>query len=470
MAKWYHVTMQIKSRYTSLIISCLSLSSTIFSWDGSYEGGDIAAARRSFLSQNPIDLWGGFSGFFYGNIPSYVFPWGLWLLFIQITCATTGLILISKHVRLINKAQHLLFFILSYLILCFCGYLTRDSTMASFYILGFGLILSSSQLLKISDKVLFFFGTSFIILAVAFRPWLFFAALLPTILLGRYKIKNLVFAVILMILPLCTDKLTYFTTEYKEVHPELQVIISDVASMTCLSNNIQLRKNGTDLLNNFSKTFFSNGQICEDYRLSNWGSVGSWSLNSFESNLVTNFNGGVSRYSKILISSDMTAEKYTEIRNSWLNLLANYPKDYLQIKLIHANQIMISGDTFGLRISNAGSTKKYLAGIFFVPFDIVITLHLLSPAMTFLIGFIIIVLWLSRISIYELIRTQEVAFAYLFVFFWVLMTSIAYIGDNGRYTYLSSFIFFIFIFFRLSKTNAFSTKEQIEYKSRTRNE
>jgi hypothetical protein len=341
--------------------------------------------------------------------------------------------------------------------------------MASFYILGFGLILSSSQLLKTSDKVLFFFGTSFIILAVSFRPWLFFAALLPTILLGKYKIKNLVFAVILMILPLCTDKLTYLTTEYKEVHPELQVIISDVASMTCLPHNMQLRKNGTDLLNNFSETFFSNGQICEDYRLNSWQSVGSWSLDLFESDL--NFIPDVGfQYSKIIISSDMTAKKYTEIRNSWLNLLANYPKDYLQVKLIQANQIMISGDTFGLRISNADSTKEYLAGIFFVPFDIVISLHLLSPAMAFFIGFIIIVLWLSRMTIYELIRTQEVAFAYLFVFFWVLMTTIAYIGDNGRFTYLSSFIFFIFIFLRLSKTNTFSTKEQIEYKSRAKNE
>jgi hypothetical protein len=56
--------MQIKSRHTFLSIIFLSITSTIFSWDGSYEGGDIAAARRSFLGQNPIDLWGGFSGFF----------------------------------------------------------------------------------------------------------------------------------------------------------------------------------------------------------------------------------------------------------------------------------------------------------------------------------------------------------------------------------------------------------------------
>ncbi len=465
----YNTIVQIKSRYTSLFIICLSAASTIFSWDGSYEGGDIAGARRSFLGQNPIDLWGGFSGFFYGHMPNFILPWGLWLLFLQITCASTGLILISKHVRLTNKTQYLLFYILSYIILSFSGYLTRDSTMASFYILGFGLILFSNQLLKTSDKAMFFFGTSLIILAVTFRPWLFFATLLPAIYLRKYKFKNLVFAMILVILPLCINKLTYLTTEYKEVHPELQVIISDLASMTCLSSNNELRKRGTDLLNNFSNTFYSNGEICGDFRLNTWQSVGSWSLNSSEIGLGA-LRDASSRYSKILISSDMTAREYTEIRNSWLNLLANNPKDYLQVKLIHANQIMISGDTFGLRILNADSIKEYFAGIFFIPFDTVISLHLLSPAVTFLIGFIIIILRFSRMTINKLFRTQEVIHSFLFVFFWVLTTSIAYIGDNGRYTYVSSFVFYIFIFSGISRINVSPTKEKIDYKSRAKNE
>jgi hypothetical protein len=457
--------MQIKFRYTFLFIFCLSAASAIFSWDGSYEGGDIAGARRSFLGQNPIDLWGGFSGFFYGNIPNFILPWGLWLLLLQLACASTGIILISKHVKLTNKTQHLIFIILSYLILSFSGYLTRDSTMASFYILGFGLILFSNQLLKTSDKAMFFFGTSLIILAVAFRPWLFFASLIPAFYLRKYNLKNLVFALILVILPFCIDRLTYLTTEYKKVHPELQVVISDVASMTCLSSNNELRKNGTDLLNNFSNTFYSNSEICGDFRLNTWQSVGSWSLKSSVIGLDA-FNDVSSRYSKILISSDMTTREYTEIRNSWLKLLANNPKDYLQVKLIHANQVMISGDTFGLRILNADSPKDYIAGIFFIPFDIAISLHLLSPALTFLIGFIIIMLRFSKISINNLIRIQEVMLSYLFVFCWVVITSIAYIGDNGRYTYLSSFIFYICIFLGISRVNAFPAEKKIYYKSR----
>ena len=459
--------MRIKSRYTSLFIIFLSITSTILSWDGKYEGGDIAGARRSFRGQNPIDLWGGFNGFFYGNIPNYIFPWGLWLLILQMICTTTGLILISKHVKLINKTRHLLFFILSYLVLSFSGYLTRDSTMTSLYILGCGLILFSNNLLKTREKVIFISGTSFIVLAVAFRPWLFFAALLPVIFLRKLNFKILIFTIILIVSPLCIDKLSYLTTDYKRVYPELQVIISDLASMTCLSSTDEVREKGTELLNRFIHTSYSTGEICGDFRLNTWQSVGSWSLNPSEIGLEA-FKDASSRYSKILISSDMTANNYTEIKNSWLNFITKNPKDYLQIKSIQANQLMISGDTFGLRILNAETLKNFVAGLYFIPFDTVISLHLLSPILTLLIGLAIIILRLSKITIDKLIKTWEIVFSFLFLFCWVLTTSIAYIGDNGRYTYLSSFIFYIFIFLGLSRITIFPTEAEIVHKSRAK--
>jgi hypothetical protein len=457
----------MKSRYTSLSIILLSITSAFLSWDGSYEGGDIAGARRSFRGQTPIDLWGGFSGFFYGNIPNFIIPWGLWLLILQTTCVATGLILISKHVRLINTKQYLLFLILSYLVLSFSGYLTRDSTMASFYILGCGLIFFSDKLEKNSNKIMFFSGTTFILLAIAFRPWLFFAALLPAIFLRKFNFKILAFAIVLIVSPLCIDRLTYLTTDYKKVHPELQVIISDISSMTCLSSNDEVRRNGTELLNRFSKTFYSNGEICGDFRINTWQSVGSWTLNPSEIGLEA-FKDASSRYSKILISSDMSAKFYNEIRNSWLNFIVKYPKDYLQAKLIHANQVMISGDTFGLRFFNANNSKNYIAGLYFIPFDTVISLHLLSPALTLLIGFVIIIIRFYKMTIDKLINAPDIVYSVLFLFCWVLTTSIAYIGDNGRYTYLSSFVFYMFLFLGINKITEFPGEEEIDNKSQAK--
>ena len=449
--------MQTKPRHTDQFIVFLSIISTIFSWNGSFEGGDIAAARRSFLGENPIDLWGGFNGFFYGNIPNLIFPWGLWLLILQMICATTGLILISKNLKLVNRTRQVMFFALCYLILSFSGYLTRDSTMTSFYILGCGLILLSNNFSKISKKATFFIGTILIVLAVAFRPWLFFAALLPAIFLRRFNLKNFTFIIVLILSPLCIERLMYLTTDYKEVHPQLQVIISDVASMTCLSTSNEVRQNGIALLNKFSDTTYSDKEICGDFRVNTWQSVGGWSLNLSEIGLEA-FNEASSRQSKILISSNMKTDKYNEIQNSWLSFIAKFPKDYLQIKSIQLNQLMISGDTFGLRIIDASTFKEYMSGMFFIPFDTVISLHLLSPALTFLFGIIIVILSLSRITIYRLINTREIVFSFLFLSCWILATSIAYIGDNGRYTYLSSFIFYIFLFLGISRITKFPSE------------
>jgi hypothetical protein len=163
----------------------------------------------------------------------------------------------------------------------------------------------------------------------------------------------------------------------------------------------------------------------------------------------------------------MTARDYAGIKNSWLNFITKNPKDYLQTKLIQANQIMISGDTFGLRILNANSSKNYVAGLYFIPFDTIISLHLLSPVLTLVIGFIII-LRLSKITIETLIKTKEIVYSFLFLFCWVLTTSIAYIGDNGRYTYLSSFIFYIFLFLGISKITIFPVEGKIVDKSRVK--
>jgi hypothetical protein len=96
-----------------------------------------------------------------------------------------------------------------------------------------------------------------------------------------------------------------------------------------------------------------------------------------------------------------------------------------------------------------------MSGLFFIPFDTVISLHLLSPVLTFLLGIIIVILSLSRITIYRLINTREIVFAFLFLSCWILNTSIAYIGDNGRYTYLSSFVFYIFLFLGISRMTKF---------------
>ena len=164
--------------------------------------------------------------------------------------------------------------------------------------------------------------------------------------------------VILVISPLLIDKFTYYSTNYNRVHPELQVFISDTASMSCLSNDQDVRESGKDLLNSYSNTTFSNSEICVNYRLNTWQSVGIWTPISSEPNSDLT-SREVNYGTKILIPLSMTNAKYNSIKQSWIKFIVSNPKEYLQVKLIQLNQVMFSGDTFGLRIFDSNNPKSY---------------------------------------------------------------------------------------------------------------
>lgn len=436
--------MRLNPRRYLLSIPALTLISGALSWDGNYEGGDIAAARASYRGDQPIDLWGGFSGFFYGHIPNFIIPWGAWLLVIHMMCTSVGLILIHRKLQSTSKTSNVLLLSFAYVVLVFSGYLTRDSTMTAFYILGLGLILNFNNLQKFVNKFLFLSGILFLILAITFRPWLCFAVLLPLLFLWKYNYTIIIFVILLISSPFSIDKLSYSNANYKKVHPELQVIILDLATMSCTSNNQEIRQGGINILNKFSNTNYTNSQICADWRLSTWQSVGKWEIKPEEVGLNKRsvLAGSVS---KISISSNLMNPKYVEIRKSWMKFIAENPDDYLQMKWIQSNQVMLSGDTFGIRHLDSANSNRYVKRLFFLPYDIVISLHLMSPFITLIVGFFILLFKLNKFTIRASISNKYILASFFFVLGWVILTSVAYIGDNGRYTYLSTFVFYILL-------------------------
>jgi hypothetical protein len=425
-------------------IVCLSVAILFFSGNGSYEGGDIGAARRSYLGENPIDIWGAFSGFFYSLLPNSLLPWGLWLLIIQISATSAGLILIFRSIKITNTADSLAFFTLAYVILSFTGYLTRDSTLASLYIFGVGLIFMSINRRNYLNHIYFYTGILFIVLSMAFRPWLGFAAVFPILYLSKNRLKLIFLTFILIVLPFSLDRLSYLTNNFNSVHPEFQVVISDLSAMACLSSNQITRERGVFLLNEFDKTSYTNSEICNDYRINTWQGLGRWSVKSSELGSDARLDGNQAT-SKIPISSDLTDLQVSKIRDAWFNFIFDHPKEYIQVKLIHAVQIGFAGDSWGLRIFTAENFKDQIAGLLFIPFDLLISLHLLSPLMTLLFGTLIICVKLKKFSLVSILKNRDIAFAFLFLTMWLLFSAVAYIGDNGRYTYFSSFIFYILI-------------------------
>lgn len=423
--------------------------SGVSSWDGSYEGGDIAAARRSYLGNSPIDIWGAFSGYFYGNLPDSILSWGAWLTGLHLFCSITGLFLIYIYIEKNNVIFYFYYLLLSYVLLVFSCTLTRDSTMTSLYIFGLGLIFSAKNRVRNHKVILFSAGTIAIIVSISFRPWLFFTTLIPIFFINAKIHKKLIFALFLMISPFVLDKLAYTTAEFNKVHPELQVITLDVAYMSCLSNDDVIRKEGTNLLNFISQSNYSNLDICENFRLNTWQSVGKWSITRQELGTIYDSNN-VSK-SKIILATSMSDEKYNQIRNKWIAYVLTNPKDYLQIKIIQFSQILVVGDTFGFRVFKELDQEIQILKLFLLPYDFLISFHLLSPLFTLFFGLMIISIRYRYLNLNFIFFKTNLHIAYLFLTIWTLITTVAYIGDNGRYLYLSTFVFHVLLILSLPK-------------------
>jgi hypothetical protein len=251
----------------------------------------------------------------------------------------------------------------------------------------------------------------------------------------------------LAISPFLLEKLTFLTTEFNNVHPELQVVILDTAYMSCLSNDDKIRKEGSKILTSISESSYSNNEICENFRLNTWQSVGKWSVSPQELGQTSHLDN-VSD-SKIALSSGMTEEKFKIIRGKWAEFLIANPKDYLQIKIIQFSQVLVVGDTFGIRAIEVENRILHISKLFFLPYDLFISFHILSPIVTLISGLILIFVRYKNLKIKEIFIETNLFVAYAFVILWAMLTTVAYIGDNGRYLYLSTLVFHLLLLLSL---------------------
>jgi hypothetical protein len=449
---------KLKIDLQSILISLMGMLTAFFSWDGNYEGGDIALARSSFLGEETIDLWGSISGLFYGYLPNLFLPWGAWLLLLQISLTVIGLMIIRNCILMNSNLEKFCFFIFSYLILNFNSFLTRDSTMSSFFVVGLALIIKSNISSPDKLKKASILGYLLISFATSFRPWLFLVVSLIFICMQKITLKFFPALIAFSMLPLLFNVFAYTSSDFRKVHPEVQVIVMDIASMSCLSSSNQTRSAGTKILNQLNNTLYSNSEICSSFRINTWQSVANWQLTKTQINRDTSFDNNLSN-SRILISSKTIEQSYQKIRESWINYIKLNFRDYIQIKFVQFAQLGIAGDTSGFRIQNRINFFGLISGLYFVLFDLVITLHLLSVLITFLVGIVVIYRYLSEYSIREVLLFKSVTISFTFLFTWLTISTIAFIGDNGRYTYLSSFIFYLLLIFGVKKFHSKSTEK-----------
>lgn len=443
----------------TFVLLLMSVGIFISSWNGEYNGGDIALARFSYNSNHPIDIWGGFSLLFYGNIPNFFIPWGAWLYILQLSLVFTSLRILSKNLILNNKVVTGFWWLLCYSILVFSSYLTRDSTLFSFSFFGFCLIYKFNKSNK-KNHMVYILGVLLMSVGFSFRPWLSIIPVLLLIFCNIKGVKLLVSALIVLTVPLIMDKTVYFNSKVNEVHPELQVVLLDAASITCLGNSKIPFEAGINLINLIGNTKYSQEQICGNFKPNSWQSLGAWGEDdSKKSNEILEQNN--SSFNKIKLSTDknLNSIKIEEIRSSWIMLIKNYPKEYMQIKLFQFGQLMLSGDTFGIRTFQEVNIVSKLQSILLIPYDIGISLHLFSPGAV--IFFIALLLTYSFRQGKVLILPINLALLLplLVLTFWVAFTAIAFIGDNGRYVYPASFFCFTLMLLWISQEKSYQIEK-----------
>ena len=232
----------------------------------------------------------------------------------------------------------------------------------------------------------------------------------------------------------------------------------DAGTLACYSNDANTRSMGVDLLNHFGSVQRDLSQICADFHPNTWQSVAYWNLSNRDRSGLGLLPLSDNKNKKLIsISTEMSESKYREIRTLWIKGILGSPKGYLQVKASQFIQVVGAGDSFGFRIDQMNQNSTFLEVIkilILLPYDIAISLHLLAPLTTIILGVVFFLFFYRNERVKNLYRRLDFAMLFAFLMLWSAMTTVAFIGDNGRYVYASSLLFMIFLISYVSKDSS----------------
>ncbi len=412
-----------------LIIGALSNLIAVWSLNS---GEDITTSRLNYDSGKPNNFLGGFAGLFYSSIPEIWVTWWQMLLIIQGFLVSTGLYLLFRS-RATLASRKLFTFIL---IFCFITInlgmtLTRDGAMIAFIFFGIG-ILKLGEGFPLA-RIL---GFASIVISLSFRPWLGIC-LIPILFVyvsrGQHN-KRLFTSLISLSLafaPMGIESVTTITQGLSDAYPQQTVMLHDIASSYCLSTNQKTRDLAFRELEKNSTQKDSLLLLCEFYKPSTWQNI-----------IVPNpEDARISELkAPIRLIQQNEKEKYESLQRSWSGIIRDDPSTYIQNHFFFLSQVLISGESQPLRIqetiksyaydANFLEILKVMSEIIHTPVSILVRLHIVSPLITI---FALLFLHSRR---RELLKSLMVKSTTLSFALWILITTIGFVSDNGRYTYL----------------------------------
>lgn len=403
----------------------------------SYFGEDIVNARNNLLIGSKTDFWGGVSTLIYGNIPDLLVRWQIWLALFQVLITTLSLIALFND-RKFGRFGIFIEWGLIYISLLFASQMTRDGLM-------FSIALSSFALLKISHnskypRTFLFSGLASLVLGMSFRPWLSLAAIPIAFAVASFSGWNLKrfhsiwISIGLFLTPLLIEQSAASALELNESYPQQQVMIMDAAATYCFTNNYQTSLKAREILQLFTSDLSFPDRACQFFRTDTWLSLTNSGTASSQ-NLKSDF--------WLIPAGNET--QYTKLQNDWLQLVIKDPISYLQNKSVFFTKLAIASDSRSLSISRAETTQEKISGVARAPYELLIGLHFFSVAVTVILLFCIPAWKLFKRKTNALILEKFKLSVLSSILLWTFLSSIAYIGSNGRYTYTITIIGLVLI-------------------------
>ena len=426
---------RLAGREKSFKILILSLSFvSIFLNLGDAPGEDIEGARLEYLSGQGSDFLGGYASVFYASLPNLFFEWWQYLTILQGALAGLGLYLLLKNnIKRLSSRQFFLSILFCYFVINLSLAQTRDGIMISASLI----FLSQLKSVKRQSFIIAILVFCFIF---SFRPWLAFA-FLPIFYMHLYNFKSIkpIFSILLSLvivsIPSFIESGIVKALEIKPGYPQQTVMIHDLVSTFCLSPISETRKLAYAGISQLAVDESSLDKLCYYYKPNTWQS----SITAYPTDQFFPMNLPLL---KTVDPGDN--ELYKKIESSWIKLIINDPKSYIQNHLIFFGQVILGGESYQFRSNTISSDlDKYrslkqfyivVGDLYASPWTFIAQIHFLSPLITILF---VLVLYSRRLNtIYHRSMTPFV----LTFFVWVALTALGFVSDNGRYTYLPTLL------------------------------
>jgi hypothetical protein len=273
-------------------------------------------------------------------------------------------------------------------------------------------------------------GIALVVAAMSFRPWLS-VAIVPIVLylmsvstVKLTKSAAALTALSILIIPVVAEIASSKMLHLKKSYPEQQVMIMDAAASYCYTNNLSTGNKSREILKIFTPKDDFTKNACQSFRADTWLSL-TRSVNASSAGYLSDF----------WIIPAGASEQYRHLKEKWIGLVTADPVTYIQNKILFSSKLIIGSDSRGFGFLNAEDQSELLSGIVKFPYEIFISLHLLSILATTLMLLAFSIVRSVRANLGYVKVENRTLVLILSLNLWTICSAIAYIGSNGRYTY-----------------------------------